>query len=132
MIRKNHFVTISFKNYLGNILINNKNPGIQAVKIPSITDKYPTNFPKSFFITNSINPVNHNKPHKSHIITQYIFPTVKSINFNVVGSINANGIVFIATNKQYQPYNLPSRLNRHLAAINRYVNPNNRPVPAAK
>ena len=57
---------------------------------------------------------------------------MKSINLNVVGSINANGIVLIATNKQYHPYNLPSRLNKHLAAINRYVNPNNKPVPAAK
>ena len=120
------------KFYFGYIFINNKNPGIHAVTIPSKTDKYPTNLPKSFFITNSINPVNHNKPHKSHINIQYIFPTVNCINFCVLPSIKAKGIVFIATNKQYHPYNLPSKLNILRAAIYKYVNPNKRPVPAAK
>ena len=118
--------------YLGYIFINNKNPGIQAVKMPSNTDKYPVKFPKSLFITNSIKPVSHNNPHNNQIKIQYIFPGVNSINFNVLASINANGIVFIATNKQYHQYNLPSKLNILLAAMYKYVNPNNNPVPAAK
>ena len=102
------------------------------MNIPSNTERYPTNFPKSFFITSSINPVNHNNPHNNHMKIQYMLPIVKSINLSVLASINANGIVLIATNKQYQPYSLPSKLNMLLAAIYKYVNPNNNPVPAAK
>ena len=40
------------------------------IVVSSNTDKYPVNFPKSLFITNSIKPVSHNNPHNSHIKIQ--------------------------------------------------------------